>query len=242
MKLMIIGRNGSGREKFATKLSEMGLTVIDDIETVADEDCLHADAFVIDPSEIETLTGILPETCFHIVYIVSSEEDRKRVMQLPAYGAMTDDQFANLNRLEDTTFSRFELDPLGYTVDEINVRAVHQCNDGTDDAAINHLVNAVTDYMHVHRNLGVIVRQCAEAGILTETEPGRINVAYNSPDGGEEFHGVSFDCFTDLLMQDSEGLAFLMRAWIAHQADIPCVQLERVNEDATTTIVGMSTD
>lgn len=100
---------------------------------------------------------------------------------------------------------------------------------------LEKFAKALHNMLVFHNRLMTIVKECGELGVLYH-EDGKFLIAYDDPNNDKY---VTADCFAGILMEDDEGMANIMREYVAlsnrfGDMDVPMNDYAPCDEDAAT--------
>lgn len=167
----------SAEEAAEYKDKMVAYTKIGDYEYFAtDAQVQESDMYIIDPKGIEELIKNMPETEFQIVYVRANEDMNRKInaVKHAEDKIKAEEIFDARNAAEDEQFTEFE-NKIDNLMDKEccfpeNVTAVIMViNDYSDNCLADYATMLIHEKMQI-RKMCTVVKECAQLGILTESE------------------------------------------------------------------------
>lgn len=220
----------------------------------------RADVCVVDPSGLENLSRLLPETSLQLIHAVSVDDAALTRLAI----ARADDpdveqvMLAARQQKEDATFRAFEdrikalsSDPDARTQDADplypNCVAIHPFDNDFTDEKMSRMASYVRGYYNLFNNVRTIVEQAVELDIVVSSKPGHVDTVYKSetddPTSGVQAGQpyvklLPVEHYVDLLAAHPDMLFTLIKCWLSHDLaigeprDVDAANAESTDPDA----------
>lgn len=204
------------KDEAKTYTDRVAETVINGYEYFATrEQVKQSDIYIIDPIGVETLVKTMPETTFHVIYVIADDMERRIHAVSRATDKIAEEQvFDKRNESENEQFTAFEDKLLAMQENNgllaPNITAVDIYDNDYEKSDIDKFIKEIMQRKLLHDRLTNIIKESITLNILPKFDDNSIQQI----DSDGSFNGITFEHYADIVMNNPKHMHSLMCAFI----------------------------